>query len=1240
MKFRFLLLGFLISFFTSATGQIAQIGNGGFVRSDYGPMFIDTLANSYGRFAYIYPSETLGDLVHGDSISAIGFKHPANDSLRGSCNFKIYLKTTHNSDFGSGSINWLAETRDGMTLVYDGSPNVLILPNREYGVFQFNEVTSFRFDTSDAAINLQVLIEFTQEDPQTLRHTWYCENGFTVPEFTSSNETKYVKGYGTSLDSFTNLSTVIKPSIKLFYPREDEDLYIENVYGLKKAPVLKNMGEDVFAEIYNAGKSDVSNYAVYLNGSGANSLRDTFTIPFLAKGANTVVTFSNYVSSKEGPEILQISLQDNNGGNNTKDFARSITYNEFSYVESNSSISSFFGLDGSKTDYVARFNSKELNQITSVGLKFNTVGVRFKIGVWSSDENQEPDTLVYLSNTLFTSTGSNEYNLSNVNVQGDFFVGVRQDTSVNIGLGAKELDGKNAGLFYFNSNINQDHWNDLSTTQDAAFIINPKIKNGNDIKVLSIEGVSELDSFIYDPGDSMEVGVTLVNLGYLVQTGYGIKLQLIDRFNQVVYQDSITGAQLLDTLTTYFNKISKNIIGTFKLRVTTISTFDKIVGNNEAELNFTIANNIDAAVNYVFEPFFGDSIYIKQDGFEPRIRVINYGLKKQNNIPVTVQLLKNNQVLSTETQNVSLNSNFSKIMVFDSIFPQIPGDLLFIAFTSLDQDSFTQNDTFIVPVFGLVKDDIGIDSTVLPLKDGRYLVKQSHAPIVTLSNNGEQDQINFSVKLIISNEEDQIVYRDSIITFVGSHSTRSVSFKHFNFSNPGKYLCQAIAVNPNDQDKTNDTLITSFQMVENYNLNIKEVVIPAEESNITRNSNPTYPKVVIENTGFVNANNVEVYSLIWDDFNNIIFQDTILVSIAEGSAYTYSFSKLLSYNDFGTYSIEITHNWVNESKMTKNDTLNSIYYVLNSKDLGVEGHITPVQGDSVILGSLVNTKTRIKNIGIDTIKDIKIHVHIRNPLNEIVLKDTLFYSSLVLNDAINLQSSKFYTPDTVGEFTVESIYYGIDDSSTNNTFESSFIVYKKLDLLVDEIVFPLNDSNLYINRLYKPQVRIKNDGLDSIDLATISCRVYIDGNQIYHSSKLAEIGSGKYLDVDFDSTLQHHQTDQAIIEFTLIAQGDNYNRNDTLSGTFNFVDNSSISEVDGLTLSVYPNPFSNKVTVQSVSKIEKIRVYSANGMLLEEHSPRLSKFVFSLNSESSGVYYIEVFTALDRTQIKLIKIDK
>ena len=175
--------------------QYTQVGTGGFQSFTYGPMSTIDSTPFFNRHAYIYPAGSITGLSHGDTIRSISFMRTGSDTLAGIANFKIYLKNTPKPNFGSSALNWKAEVRDsGMTLVYSKNPREDIGSQPGLVNFPFNQAAYYIFDTSNNAVNMQVLVEYTQQTNQFNPIAWYNESSFYVPSFVSNNESKYLSG--------------------------------------------------------------------------------------------------------------------------------------------------------------------------------------------------------------------------------------------------------------------------------------------------------------------------------------------------------------------------------------------------------------------------------------------------------------------------------------------------------------------------------------------------------------------------------------------------------------------------------------------------------------------------------------------------------------------------------------------------------------------------------------------------------------------------------------------------------------------------------------------------------------------------------------------------------------------------------------------------------------------------------------------------------------------------------------
>lgn len=107
-------------------------------------------------------------------------------SLPAGTTFKIYLKNTTITDFGSGSPDWATEISTA-TLVYDSDPATAV--GSTSGFKQFSHSTNF---TYTAGSNLAVYLEYTQTTAPSASITWDYEYGTTCISTSNNNTTKYI----------------------------------------------------------------------------------------------------------------------------------------------------------------------------------------------------------------------------------------------------------------------------------------------------------------------------------------------------------------------------------------------------------------------------------------------------------------------------------------------------------------------------------------------------------------------------------------------------------------------------------------------------------------------------------------------------------------------------------------------------------------------------------------------------------------------------------------------------------------------------------------------------------------------------------------------------------------------------------------------------------------------------------------------------------------------------------------
>jgi len=167
-------------------GQIWKVTScgGGLTTNTYGPMNSVSDVNATSRIASIYPASQLTGIA-GKTLNAAYFNRlTATGSVAGTPNFKIYLKETTSTDWGSGALDW-ATAITGATLVYDSNPVTAIGSSSGWKSFTF--LNNFVYS---GTANLAVIMEYSNSTASTTIG-WEYEYSTPCISDTNNNTTKY-----------------------------------------------------------------------------------------------------------------------------------------------------------------------------------------------------------------------------------------------------------------------------------------------------------------------------------------------------------------------------------------------------------------------------------------------------------------------------------------------------------------------------------------------------------------------------------------------------------------------------------------------------------------------------------------------------------------------------------------------------------------------------------------------------------------------------------------------------------------------------------------------------------------------------------------------------------------------------------------------------------------------------------------------------------------------------------------
>ncbi|HCD68407.1 MAG TPA: hypothetical protein DEQ56_08020, partial [Bacteroidetes bacterium] len=1089
-------------------------------------------------------------------------------------------------------------------------------------------------------INLEVLVEYQQTTKQGGYIDWFCENSSTVSGFVSPNENKY--RYGSSvagLDSLTNFSSIIKPTLSLFYPRYNHDLAVKRAYALGTVPLLMRQPDSLKVVIANYGKSTVTNKRLFLKVSGANIYNDTITVASIDPFEEKFVYFNTYQPKLLGTDSLLITAEfDSSLNNNTISKESVVSYNIYSHADPFAGSSGGIGFTGSTGDFLAKFYVLGTSFINQIKVDFTAVGRGFQLGVWNDDgPGQLPGTVLFMSDTSLTSNGTFIMPvLPKVQVSGGYYVGIRQTTNTNVGFSFQYETPVRPHSFYFTAPAGDSLWTPFSPGFNFNFNIQPRLQVANDIAVFNIISPANGDTIEYSLTDSLPLKAKIINYGFQNQGSFIVRMQILNRFAQQVFsKDQIVSLNADDTATVNFGKFSLYNLGQFTATVTAFLSTDSIPDNNSKASIFDLIKNRDIGVNRIYSPADGDVFDLNRDTFQPTIRVDNYGATAINNFQVRGELLNSKgKILDSDEFTISLGANLNVIKTFKYMKLTEPGSILFRAYTILANDSFPANDTAQVTLIARKIDDIAIQNVTTP-KAIKYPFNNKIKPYLNIKNEGLNRQDSILIVGKITNTDGIVIYRDTALRSLAAISISQIIFKEIALNTLGEYVFEANAYIPKDQWRVNDTMRIPFSVVTGNDLMLVRLETP--KGVIPVNTKATSPLLEIRNNGFNPILDAKVTCEIINNLNSRVYLDSLSVSLDTSESKLISFSPL-EFDDLGDYYVNIINNWSLEQEPGYNDTIYTTYSTRFSKDIGISAHFSPNYNDTLELNETLKPSIQVMNYGLDTMSNTRIAIALVNGAAVAVYQDTLVISQLSPNSLATLSSSIIYSASMFGAHTFTSKILDADDNLVNNELSSNYLVIRRNDVAVVKVDFPLIGQEFPKNTLIKPSATIANLGVNNLSDVTVHCRAFDGFSIVYESTQVISTSAGESIQVNFDSTLTYDKKGILDLEFSVSHTADQLIINDSASTYITFVSGADVSALTSVITKIYPNPFMHSIHIESKELIKNVKVLSITGQEVMNIKVNTTKAEVELPL-AKGEYLLEVYYDAHVERIPILKND-
>lgn len=155
----------------------------------------------------------------------------------------------------------------------------------------------------------------------------------------------------------------------------------------------------------------------------------------------------------------------------------------------------------------------------------------------------------------------------------------------------------------------------------------------------------------------------------------------------------------------------------------------------------------------------------------------------------------------------------------------------------------------------------------------------------------------------------------------------------------------------------------------------------------------------------------------------------------------------------------------------------------------------------------------------------------------------------------------------------------------------------------------------------------KNEGLSDLVGVEVLCDVKVGLITIYRDRKTIDLAAGDRALVEFDSSLSYPNVSQATAEFNVDNLDDQILKNDTIITTFNFVQGLSADNVLNATVSVYPNPSSDFIEIDSQEPIQNVSLTNSMGVEVWK-ATGINKMIMAvpLRGLAKGNYFLGIVT--------------
>lgn len=307
-------------------------------------------AYAYMRACALVLQSDLTAIAPGTTLTSFGFTLSTGAAVAVAGNFTLYLQNTSDATYLKGTNFPTAIST--MTQVY---ASVMTIPQ---AVGTASILLTLSTPITYTGGGLYVAYDWYSPGPYSATNAIYlADNGaFLNPGCAS--------GGSATTPPVTLGTTSFRPSFLFGYANPfTNDVQVVGLDVPGRLPLLLSSTHSIVSVIRNSGSQSQSNITVSLNVSGVNPVSTTQTIPSLAAGAITSVTFGPYTPLLPGANSISVTVaSDQNNSNNLFTYSQSVTCN--SYAQ-NPASGSFTGNNAGLGVNAGLIVSRLVNPVTS-----------------------------------------------------------------------------------------------------------------------------------------------------------------------------------------------------------------------------------------------------------------------------------------------------------------------------------------------------------------------------------------------------------------------------------------------------------------------------------------------------------------------------------------------------------------------------------------------------------------------------------------------------------------------------------------------------------------------------------------------------------------------------------------------------------------------------------------------------------------------------------------------------------